>query len=101
MATSKGLFSPDVISPEIVSSFPESYTIRPLEREDYNKGFFECIQVLTSTGDVTEEQFHERYDWMKNQGQGIHYFLVIEHESQIVGTGTVVVERKLYVPLPK
>ena len=95
MATSKGLFSPDLISTEVTSSFPESYTIRPLEREDYHKGFFECIQVLTSTGDVTEEQFHERYDWMKTKGEGIHYFLVIEHENQIVGTGTVVVERKL------
>ncbi|KUJ10408.1 acyl-CoA N-acyltransferase [Mollisia scopiformis] len=94
MATPKGLFSPNVISADIAASFPESYIIRPLEREDYHKGFFECIQVLTETGDVSEERFCERYDWMKNQGQGIHYFLVIEHQNQIVGTGTVVVERK-------
>jgi glucosamine-phosphate N-acetyltransferase len=97
MATQKGLFSPDLISPEITTSFPETYTIRPLEREDYHRGFFQCIQVLVETGDVSEERFRERYDWMKNQGQGIHYFLVIEHENQIIGTGTVVVERKLYV----
>lgn len=95
MATPKGLFSPDLISAEVAASLPESFTIRPLEREDYHKGFFECIQVLTSTGDVTEEKFRERYDWMKNQGNGIHYFLVIEHENQIVGTGTLMVEKKL------
>ncbi|CZR62572.1 probable glucosamine-phosphate N-acetyltransferase [Phialocephala subalpina] len=94
MATPKGLFSPDLISPKVASAFPESYQIRPLEQEDYHKGFFECIQVLTSTGDVSEEQFNERYDWMKTKGEGIHYFLVIEHQNQIVGTGTIVVERK-------
>ena len=97
MATAKGLFSPDLISAEVASSLPESYKIRPLEREDYHKGFFECIQVLTSTGDVSEEKFGERYDWMKNQGKGILYFLVIEHEGRIVGSGTLMVERKLYV----
>lgn len=96
MENSKGLFSPSLISPEISASFPEGYTIRPLEREDYSKGFFECIQVLTSTGNVTEAQFHERYDWMKTQGKGVHYFMVIEYEGRIVGTGTLVMERKLY-----
>jgi len=95
MAAPKGLFSPDLISAEVASSLPESYKIRPLEREDYHKGFFECIQVLTSTGDVSEERFCERYDWMKNLG--VHYFLVVEHEGRIVGTGTLMVEKKLYV----
>ncbi|KAE9365549.1 acyl-CoA N-acyltransferase [Stipitochalara longipes BDJ] len=92
MAAPKGLFSPSVISAEVTSSLPEGYTIRPLEREDYHKGFFECIQVLTSTGDISEARFHERYDYMKNLG--VHYFLVIEHEGRIVGTGTLMVERK-------
>jgi glucosamine-phosphate N-acetyltransferase len=98
MSAPKGLFSPSVISPDVVSSLPAGYTIRPLEREDYHKGFFECIQVLTSTGDVSESRFLERYDYMKNLG--VHYFLVIEHEGKIVGTGTLMVERKLYVPRP-
>jgi glucosamine-phosphate N-acetyltransferase len=93
MSAPKGLFSPSVISPDVVSSLPAGYTIRPLEREDYHKGFFECIQVLTSTGDVSESRFLERYDYMKNLG--VHYFLVIEHEGKIVGTGTLMVERKL------
>jgi glucosamine-phosphate N-acetyltransferase len=93
MAVPKGLFPLELISEEIASSFPDTYKIRPLEREDYHKGFFECIQVLTSTGDVSEERFHERYDWMKNEGKGIHYFLVIEHDDRIVGTGTLMVEK--------
>jgi hypothetical protein len=100
MAASKGLFSSSLISESVISSFPETYTIRPLERDDYHKGFFECIQVLTSTSDVSEEHFLERYDYMKNLG--VHYFLVIEHAGKIVGTGTLMVERKLCVlPSPR
>ena len=98
MSSPKGLFSPSIISSEVTASLPPGYTIRPLEREDYHKGFFQCIQVLTSTGDVSEERFHERYDYMKSLG--VHYFLVIEHEGKIVGTGTLMVERKLYVGSP-
>jgi glucosamine-phosphate N-acetyltransferase len=50
---------------------------------------------LTSTGDVTEKRFRELYDWMSTQGRGIHFMLVIEHDNRIVGTGALLVERKL------
>jgi glucosamine-phosphate N-acetyltransferase len=100
MTAPEGLFSSSLISESVISSFPETYTIRPLERDDYHKGFFECIQVLTSTGNVSEERFLERYDYMKNLG--VHYFLVVEHAGKIVGTGTLMVERKLCVlPFPR
>ncbi|ORY66589.1 acyl-CoA N-acyltransferase [Pseudomassariella vexata] len=91
---SEALFSASLISPETVSAFPDSYNIRPLQRDDYNKGFLDCLRVLTHVGDVTEAQFQERFDWMVTQGKGVHYILVIEHESRIVGTGALVVERK-------
>ncbi|KAG6362334.1 hypothetical protein INS49_010564 [Diaporthe citri] len=94
MAASTALFDPGLISPEAKAAFPEGYTIRPLQRDDYGKGFFDCLSVLTYVGSVSEERFLERFDWMATQGKGIHYFLVIEHEGQIVGTGTLVVERK-------
>ncbi len=32
------LFSPDLISPEVISSLPEGYTMRPLRRSDYYGG---------------------------------------------------------------
>lgn len=95
MAVPKTLFDPSLISPEAKAAFPEGYTIRPLQRDDYGRGFFDCLSVLTYTGNVSEERFVERFDWMATQGKGIHYFLVIEHEGRIVGTGTLVVERKL------
>jgi glucosamine-phosphate N-acetyltransferase len=94
MATPKGLFSNTLISPEVISSLPESYTVRSLEREDFAKGYLDCLRVLTHVGDLTVEEFNERYDEM-NAGKGTYYLLVIEHENQIVGTGSLIVEKKL------
>jgi glucosamine-phosphate N-acetyltransferase len=94
MATPKGLFSNTLISPEVISSPPESYTVRSLEREDFAKGYLDCLRVLTHVGDLTVEQFNERYDEM-NAGKGTYYLLVIEQEDWIVGTGSLIVEKKL------
>lgn len=95
MAVSNPLFDASLITPEARAAFPEGYNIRPLQRDDYGRGFFDCLSVLTYVGNVSEERFLERFDWMATQGKGVHYFLVIEHEGRIVGTGTLVVEKKL------
>lgn len=89
------LFPASLISAEASSACPEGYTIRPLDRTDYAKGFLECLQDLTWTGDQTEEEWTARYDEMDTQGKGPYYYLVIEHQGRIVGTGAVVVEKKL------
>ncbi|KAL1996146.1 hypothetical protein VTN49DRAFT_469 [Thermomyces lanuginosus] len=97
MAAADLLFDPGLISPEITAKYPEGYTVRPLARDDYHRGFFECLQTLTATGDISESQFHERFDWHKNHGQGWYYCVVIadkKNNGRIVGTGAVVVERK-------
>jgi glucosamine-phosphate N-acetyltransferase len=90
-----GLFPPTLISPTVAASLPESYTIRALQREDYGRGFLDCLRVLTTVGDVTEAQWSERYDWMSTQGKGGYYLLVIDDGNRIVGTGALIVERKL------
>ncbi|TWU72640.1 hypothetical protein ED733_000909 [Metarhizium rileyi] len=88
------LFPASLISQEVASSLPEGFTIRPLERQDYAKGFLTCLHDLTWTGDQTEDEFNERYDEMDTQGKGPYYYVVIEHAGRIVGTGVVVVEKK-------
>ncbi|KFY10258.1 hypothetical protein V492_05112 [Pseudogymnoascus sp. VKM F-4246] len=88
------LFSSDLISPTIAASLPESYTIRALEKSDFARGFLDCLRVLTTVGDITEEQWNERYDWMNTQGSGGYFLLVIEDQGRIVGTGALIVERK-------
>lgn len=97
MSDKQVLFSPSLLSSDITASFPDGFVIRPLERGDYHKGFFDCLRVLTWIGDVDEADFLERYDEML-EAKGTYYFAVIEYEGRIVGTGALVVEKKLYVP---
>ncbi|KAL7620594.1 Glucosamine-phosphate N-acetyltransferase-like protein [Parahypoxylon ruwenzoriense] len=93
MSDTRPLFSASLISPEVTHSLPEGFTIRPLERGDYGKGFLECLRVLTWTGHVDESEFIERYDEMV-EAKGTYYFAVMEHADRIVGTGALVVEKK-------
>lgn len=95
MANNTPVFSPSLIPDSIQTGLPESYTIRPLARDDYQKGFFECLNALTWTGDVTEARFQERFDWMKTKGEGWFYNIVVEHEDRVVGNGVLIAERKL------
>ena len=89
------LFSASLISPEVTSSIPEGFRIRPLEKQDYGKGFVECLRDLTWMGNPTEEEFNQRYDEMDSGGKGPYYYVVIEHNGRIVGTGAVIIEKKL------
>lgn len=100
MATSqsepKGLFANTLISDAVKASFPAGYTVRSLERTDFAKGFLDCLRVLTWVGDLSEQDFYERYDEMDaTRGKGPYYLVVIEYEGRIVGTGSLIVEKKL------
>ena len=92
-----GLFADDLVSPSIAASLPETYSIRSVQRSDYGRGFLDVLRVLTTVGDVTEEQWSERYEWMNTQGKGGYYVLCILDGDRVVGTGALIVERKLYV----
>jgi glucosamine-phosphate N-acetyltransferase len=98
MTSQHGLFSPDLISAEVAASLPSNYIFRPLQKSDYSRGFLDVLRVLTTVGDITEEQFNERYDWMNNKGGGSYYLLIIDDGEKIVGTGALIVEKKLCVP---
>lgn len=94
--TKSELFSSSLIDQSVKGNLPESYILRPLSRDDYSKGIFECLQDLTSTGEVTEERFVQQCDWMLARPD-VFYNVVIEHENRIVAHGYMIVERKLYV----
>lgn len=90
-----GMFGSDLISPAVAASLPPTYTLRALRRSDYDIGFLDVLRVLTTVGDITKEEWQGRYDWMNTQGKGGYYLLVIEDQGRIVGTGALLVERKL------
>lgn len=89
------LFSPSLIPVSIQSQLPSGYKVRPLERTDYGLGFLDVLRVLTTVGDISEEAWTERYDWMAEHSS--EYFIVcVEDDSgKVVGVGSLVVERKL------
>ena len=95
MSDSEHLFPSSLISPKVISELPEGYRIRQLARDDFKKGILDVLRVLTSVGDVTEERWLERFDYMKKYNDTYYLIAVEDGSGQIVGTGAVVVERKL------
>ncbi|PYH97668.1 acyl-CoA N-acyltransferase [Aspergillus ellipticus CBS 707.79] len=88
------LFPTTLISPEVVAALPENYTIRPVRRSDYKLGFLDVLRVLTTVGDITEEQWNQRYDWISSRNDEYYLLVICDSEDNIVGTGSLIVERK-------
>ncbi|KAI2638343.1 acyl-CoA N-acyltransferase [Xylaria nigripes] len=89
MADSQSLFPASLISTVVGNGF----TIRPLCRDDYSKGFYDCLSVLTWVGDPSQSEFEARFDEMF-AARDMYFFTVIEYQGRIVGTGCLVVEKK-------
>lgn len=88
------LFAPSLISPAVLAALPEGYTCRPLQRADYRAGFLDVLRVLTTVGDVSEQRWNERYEWMRARADEYYLLCVLDGQARIVGTGALVVERK-------
>nr|CAG4651400.1 EOG090X0FKI [Simocephalus serrulatus] len=73
----------------------ETLCVRPLYLSDYNRGFLELLKELTQVGNITEEQFQEQFNFMKNS-HGTYYCTVIVDtiKDRIVGASTLLMERK-------
>lgn len=97
-----GLFSDDLVSPDVSAVLPEGYRLRALRKTDFDSGFLDCLRVLTTVGEISQEQFEKQFDDMEKQGS--YYIIVIEDtnrsQNSVVGTGALIVEKKLYVFLP-
>jgi glucosamine-phosphate N-acetyltransferase len=89
------LFSTDLVLPKVQETLPSGYKFRPLERSDFNNGHLTVLADLCYMGEISEEQWVERFDLMKKL-EGTYYILVVVDESgKIVGTGSLMVEKKL------
>nr|CAG8603232.1 6802_t:CDS:2 [Entrophospora candida] len=87
------LFEQSLISSEIQNSLPINYKLRPLAKNDFEKGVIECLGQLSVIGSPSKEQFIEHFNQMKSS-KG-YYIIVIENEEEkIVGVGTLLVELK-------
>ena len=88
------LFTDHLISPEVQAALPPGYTIRPLRRSDYHRGYLDVLRVLTTVGEVTDDKWNERYDWISTRNDEYYLLVVCDEADRIVGTGSLIVERK-------
>lgn len=69
--------------------------IRPLSRTDYGRGHLEPLTGLTSTPDIGEQAWKERFDLMKSLTASYYVVVVVDKQSDaILATGSVAVEYK-------
>jgi glucosamine-phosphate N-acetyltransferase len=93
------LFSPSLMPSSIDLAIPEGFACRPLQRSDFKHGHLEVLSDLAHVGAITEEQWTERFDDMR-KSNGTYFIVVIVDErsvteQKIIGTGTLVIEKKL------
>ncbi|KAK3242816.1 hypothetical protein CYMTET_47487 [Cymbomonas tetramitiformis] len=67
---------------------------RPLEAEDFTKGYLELLADLTTVGTIDQAAFEGRLHELQSNND--YSVIVIEDtdEKMVVATGTVMVERK-------
>jgi len=90
------LFPSTLIPPKAQENLPQNILIRPLQRTDFQRGHLAVLAHLAPVGDTQEEMWVEQFEWMK-RCNGTYYVVVLVDESRdvIVGTGTLMLERKL------
>ncbi|KAI0190803.1 glucosamine 6-phosphate N-acetyltransferase [Astrocystis sublimbata] len=94
------LFSPELLSPA-VAGLPEEqkrkeeagFRIRPLRNDDYQRGFYDCLGVLTWCAEPTEAEFRARFKEMQ-EARDTYFFTIVEFGDRVVGTGCLVAEKK-------
>ena len=52
------LFSPKLISQEVLAALPDGYVLRPLKRDDYNKGEWDKTKRIMVSQHEDDKQFH-------------------------------------------
>jgi hypothetical protein len=93
--TSPPLFSPSLLPLSTAALLPPNYTIRPLHATHYALGFLDVLRVLTHVGNISASAFRERFEWMRRREDEYFVIVVVDGEGVVVGTGCLVVERKL------
>ncbi|KAI5964787.1 GNA1 [Candida pseudojiufengensis] len=76
-------------------SLPEGYTFRKLKLTDYSNNYIETLKVLTTVGNISEENFNKLFqEWSQNS----HIYqphVILNKEGVVVSTGMLLLESKL------
>lgn len=73
----------------------QRYVIRDLEEDDFEKGFPNILNELTTVGEITQDEFIAQFDLM-SENKATYYVRVIEDSEtqKIIGSATLLVELK-------
>ena len=80
---------------EVTSKFP-NLECRPLQSNDYENGILTLLKQLTSVGSVSETEFRDRFNLMKNCKSTYYNTVIVDTEKsgQIIASATLIVEKK-------
>jgi glucosamine-phosphate N-acetyltransferase len=73
----------------------ENLVLRPLRKDDFQRGYMKLLAQLTEIGNVTEQDFEKRFDQMRNCA-GTYYICVVEDTvtKKVIASTTLVFEQK-------
>lgn len=73
----------------------ENLMMRPLNLNDYDKGYMQLLAQLTVVGDVSREEFEAKFEKMR-ACPNTFYIVVLEDTSsnQVIGSASLIIEHK-------
>lgn len=84
------------VTPFITNESPgeDYFLVRPLQLDDYDRGYLQLLSQLTTVGDISKSDFEAQF--LKMQKAGCYFVTVIEdiRHSRIIGSATLVTELK-------
>ncbi|PVU95997.1 hypothetical protein BB561_001461 [Smittium simulii] len=90
---SEYLFDPSLISAQVRESIGPDFSVRPLSINDFENGYMEILQTLTTVGDVTKEMYEAQFSLMKSLNKYIVVFVETK-SNKIAASGALLVELK-------
>jgi len=107
MAVEDFLYSPELLDIDLNTSSAkfnptlsitnpgDGLRVRPLSRQDYDRGYLQLLGELTTVGDISPDAWNARFDELK-ACKNTYLITVIEDTllNKIIGATTLVIEKK-------
>lgn len=80
----------------MASQCDTEFEFRYLKRDDYGRGILSVLAQLTVVGEVSKQDFENRFDWIFPRQSDTYYIVVIvdKLKDKVIGSATLLLERK-------
>jgi glucosamine-phosphate N-acetyltransferase len=82
----------------VIVDLPAGYTMRPLTRGDYDRGFLEVLRVAGKVGYISSKRWDERCEWLRHRAKERDEYIIVileDKKDRVVGVGRWVAEKGL------